>query len=106
MGPALSRRAACLGGLAAATLPFTVARAAAWPERTITLGHGFAAGGNADVTARIIAERLAARLGQSVVVEPKPGAGGRISGAHTAKATPDGYTLGILPGGHAIAAAL
>src|SRR5688572_27596259 len=107
MGPALMRRTVCLGGLAAATMPFTVpARAAGWPERNITIGHGFAAGGNADVTARIIAEPLGARLGQAVVVEPKPGAGGRISAAHTAKAAPDGYTLGILPGGHAIAAAL
>jgi tripartite-type tricarboxylate transporter receptor subunit TctC len=106
-GPALSRRATCLGGLAAATLLLSAtARAAAWPERAITLGHGFAAGGNADVIARILAEQLAVRLGQPVVVEPKPGAGGRISAAHTAKAAPDGYTLGILPGGHAIAAAL
>jgi tripartite-type tricarboxylate transporter receptor subunit TctC len=107
MGPALTRRTVCLGGLAAATMPFTVpARAAGWPERNITLGHGFAAGGNADVTARIIAEPLGARLGQALVVEPKPGAGGRLSATHTAKAVPDGYTLGILPGGHAIAAAL
>jgi tripartite-type tricarboxylate transporter receptor subunit TctC len=106
MSPALSRRAVCLGGLAAAAFPLPAARAAAWPERTITLGHGFAAGGNADVTARIVAEQLATRLGQPVVVEPRPGAGGRISAAHTAKAAPDGYTLGVLPGGHAIAAAL
>jgi tripartite-type tricarboxylate transporter receptor subunit TctC len=107
MAFALSRRAVCFGSLAACTLPFAAtARAAGRPERAITLGHGFAAGGNADVTARIIAERLAPRLGQALVVEPKPGAGGRVSAGITAKAAPDGYTLGILPGGHAIAAAL
>jgi tripartite-type tricarboxylate transporter receptor subunit TctC len=104
MGPTLSRRAV-LGGLGAAAFAHRAA-AGAWPERPITLGHGFAAGGNADVISRIVAEGLAARLGQPVVVEPRPGAGGRISAAHTAKAAADGYTLGILPGGHAVAAAL
>ncbi len=101
----VSRRAVIVGGLAATALPYS-ANAAAWPERPITLGHGFAAGGNADVTARIIAEHLATRLGQSVVVEPKAGAGGRISAGHTAKSAPDGYTLGILPGGHPISSVL
>jgi tripartite-type tricarboxylate transporter receptor subunit TctC len=105
MGPALSRRAALIGGLAAATFPYH-ARAAAWPERSILLVHGFGPGGNADVVARIVAEQLTARLGQPVVVEPKPGAGGRIAAAHAARAAADGYTLAVLPGGHAIAAAM
>ena len=70
------------------------------------LVHGFGAGGNADVISRIVAERLAARLGQPVVVEAKTGAGGRIAAAYTAKAPADGYTLAVLPGGHAIAAAM
>src|SRR5262245_43364707 len=73
MGLALSRRGVLLGGLAAAATPFgRDAAAAAWPERSILLAHGFGAGGNADVTARIVAEPLAVRLGQPVVVEPKP----------------------------------
>jgi tripartite-type tricarboxylate transporter receptor subunit TctC len=80
--------------------------AAAWPERTITLLHGFGAGGNADVTARVVAERLAAHLGQSVVVEAKPGAGGRVAAGFATRAPADGYTLFMLPGGHAAAAAL
>ncbi len=80
--------------------------AAAWPERPITLVHGFGAGGNADVTARVVADRLTAHLGQSVVVEPKPGAGGRIAAGVIAKAANDGYTLFMLPGGHAASAAL
>ena len=64
---------ALIGAMCAgAVLPSTAA--AAWPERPITLLHGFGAGGNGDLTARVVAERLSARLGQSVVVEPKPGA--------------------------------
>jgi tripartite-type tricarboxylate transporter receptor subunit TctC len=79
---------------------------ATWPERTITLVHGFGAGGNADVTARVVAERLQALLGQNVVVEPKPGAGGRAAAGIIARAPADGYTLFMLPGGHAASAAL
>jgi tripartite-type tricarboxylate transporter receptor subunit TctC len=79
---------------------------AAWPERPITLLHGFGAGGNADVTARVVAERLAERLGQKVVVEPKPGAGGRVAAGFIARAAADGYTLFMLPGGHAAGAAM
>jgi tripartite-type tricarboxylate transporter receptor subunit TctC len=80
--------------------------AAAWPERPISLVHGFGAGGNADVTARVVADRLAAHLGQTVIVEPKPGAGGRVAAGLIARAPADGYTLFMLPGGHAAAAAL
>lgn len=90
--------------LVAAALPYTAY--AAWPERPITLVHGFGAGGNADVTARVVAERLQALLGQNVVVEPKPGAGGRAAAAVIARAPADGYTLFMLPGGHAASAAL
>lgn len=103
MGQTLSRRAV-LGGLGAAA--FARPAAAAWPERPITLVHGFGVGGNADVISRIVAERLAARLGQPVVVEAKTGAGGRIAAAYAARAPADGYTLAVLPGGHAIAAAM
>ena len=104
MAPTLSRRAV-LGGLGAAAFAHPTA-AAGWPERPITLVHGFAAGGNADVISRIVAEHLTARLGQPVVVEAKTGAGGRIAAAFAAKAPADGYTLAVLPGGHAIAAAM
>ena len=85
---------------------FPSGAAAAWPERPITLLHGFGAGGNADVTARVVADRLSAHLGQSVIVEPKPGAGGRVAAGAIAKAAADGYTLFMLPGGHAASAAL
>ena len=104
MGPTLSRRAVMVGLGAAAFAPGAAARA--WPERPIVLVHGFGVGGNADVISRIVGERLTARLGQPVVVEAKTGAGGRIAATHAAKAPADGYTLAVLPGGHAIAAAM
>ncbi len=85
---------------------FPVLAAAAWPERAITLVHGFGGGGNIDTVARIIAERLSARLSQSVVVEARAGAGGRIAAAQVARTAPDGYTLIVLAGGHAVTAAM
>ena len=101
-----TRRTILVTGAAAAVLPSAVAHSGNWPERTIRIVHGFGAGGNADIIARIIADGLSRRLRQSVIVEPKPGAGGRIAAAHTAKAPADGYTLAVLPGGHAIAPAM
>jgi tripartite-type tricarboxylate transporter receptor subunit TctC len=76
-----------------------------WPSRTITIIHGFAAGGPSDVVARIIADGLAKALGQPVIVEPRPGASGTSAAAQIARAVPDGYTLGVIPSGHASAAA-
>jgi tripartite-type tricarboxylate transporter receptor subunit TctC len=100
----LNRRQAFLGMASAAVL--TTPALAAWPDRPVTILHGFAAGGNADVVARIIGEALGRRLKQSFVVEPKPGAGGTIAAGLIARANPDGYTLGILPGGHSVSAAI
>src|SRR5580698_9533475 len=94
-----------LGGLAAG---FAAGRARAepdWPTRTITIIHGFAAGGPSDVVARLLADGLSRALGQSVIVEPRPGASGTTAAAQIARAMPDGYTLGVIPSGHASAAA-
>ncbi len=66
---------------------------AAYPERPVHIILSTSPGGGADVTLRLLAPRLAQRLGQSVVVENKPGASGMIADAYVARAAPDGYTL-------------
>jgi tripartite-type tricarboxylate transporter receptor subunit TctC len=67
--------------------------AAAWPDRPVRVIVPFAAGGNADVIARLLQPRLQERLGQPVVVENRPGAGGSVGAQAVARAQPDGYTL-------------
>jgi tripartite-type tricarboxylate transporter receptor subunit TctC len=78
---------------------------AGWPSRTITIFHGFPAGGPSDVVARLIADGLQKALGQPVIVEPRTGASGTTAAAFVARAAPDGYTLEVIPSGHASAAA-
>ena len=73
---------------------------------TITMMHGFTPGANVDIVARLIADQLGKRLNRQIVVEPRPGAGGTTSAAAVARADPDGTTLTILPGGHAVSAAI
>lgn len=101
---ALTRRTVLAGLTTLAAVP---ARPnPAWPNRPITLVHGFVAGGATDVVARILAEGLTRRLGQQVVVDPRPGASGTAAAGHVARAVPDGHTLIAIPGGHATAEAL
>src|SRR5580698_6258765 len=64
-----------------------------YPSRPIHLVVGFAAGGGNDIFARLVADKASQILGQTVVVENKPGAGGRLSAEYVSNQTPDGYTL-------------
>ena len=79
--------------------------AATWPERTIRIVLPFPAGGTSDVVARLLAERLSVSLGQSVIVESKPGANGIIASDFVAKAT-DGHTFLFASASHASNASL
>lgn len=99
-------RSAIAGLIVGLMLTATAVAEDNYPSRPITLVHGFAAGGNADVIARIVADGLSQRLGKPVIVESRAGAGGTIASDHVAKATPDGYTLIMLTGGHSTAGAL
>jgi tripartite-type tricarboxylate transporter receptor subunit TctC len=99
----ITRRAVVGGITALAAGP--VRAQAKWPSRTITIVHGFPAGGPSDVIARLVANGLQKALGQPVIVEPRPGASGTTAAAFVARAAPDGYTLMVIPSGHASAAA-
>ena len=80
--------------------------AQAWPARPVTIVVGFAPGGNIDGVARSIGPALSETLGQPVVIENRPGAGGNIGSALVARANPDGYTLLLMSKGHAASASL
>ena len=90
----ISRRT-LLTSLAAAPFVSLLPRAAwaAYPDHPIRLIVPFAAGGNADFVARIVAEGMSRALGQSIVVESRAGAGGSLGADLVAKSPPDGYTL-------------
>ena len=82
-------------GAAALPAASRLARAQSYPSRQITMIVPFAAGGPADTVGRILAERMRTSLGQTVVIENVPGAGGSIGVGRVARAAPDGYTFGM-----------
>lgn len=77
-----------------------LAHADSWPDRPIRMVVPFSPGGPADLLGRIAAQAITESLGQTVVVENKPGAAGNIGVDAVAKAAPDGYTLGVVPVGN------
>ncbi|MPS29447.1 tripartite tricarboxylate transporter substrate binding protein [Pigmentiphaga sp.] len=82
-----------VAAMVASLLSPAVAREAAYPAKPISLLVGFAPGGSGDFVARAIAQYLGPVLGQTIVVENRPGANGLVAATHAAAAKPDGYTL-------------
>lgn len=78
------------------------AQAPAWPTKPVRFVVAFAPAGPADIIARLLGQKLGETLGQSVVVENKPGAGGSVASAQVARAEPDGYTFLINTSSYAV----
>jgi tripartite-type tricarboxylate transporter receptor subunit TctC len=83
-------------GAAALPAASRIARAQTYPTRPVRLIVGFAAGGPTDITARLIGQYLSERLGQPIIIENRPGAGGNIATEGAARAPADGYTLALV----------
>jgi tripartite-type tricarboxylate transporter receptor subunit TctC len=109
--PTITRRAfsaslAALPAAAALGAPFVARAQEKYPSRPVTIVLPFGAGGVADVTSRLAAERLGEKLGQRFVIENRPGAGGITAARAVLSAKPDGYRLGLVTNGTAISVAL
>ncbi|QQS13821.1 MAG: tripartite tricarboxylate transporter substrate binding protein [Rhodospirillales bacterium] len=105
--PRLVRRHLIKGSAAAWAVPGAASGQDSWPRRPIKLVVPFSAGGTTDFVARIFAPPMSGKLGQQIVVENKTGAGGTLGADAVAKASNDGYTMGIATvSTHAIAPAL
>jgi tripartite-type tricarboxylate transporter receptor subunit TctC len=94
------------GGAAALPTVSRFARAQSYPTRPVRLIIGYGPGGSADITARLMAQRLSERLGQPVIVESRPGAGSNTGTESVVRAAPDGYTLLLVAPANAINATL
>ena len=92
MRPIAASLLACLVGIA-------TAQAAPYPDRPIAIVVPFGKGTTADLVAAVVAEAVSKNIGQKVVVELKPGAGGGIAMEQVEKASPDGYTLAMITQG-------
>lgn len=99
VAPGISRRT-ILGAVLASPFATSVGAQAPWPQRTIRIIVPFPPAGSIDVLTRILAQRLQQKLGQSVVVENRAGAGGNIGLEAVAQSAPDGYTWGAAAVGH------
>ena len=84
--------AAALALLAAAALPSQAQAQSSWPEKPIRVLLPFPPGGPSDIVMRVAAEKMQAALGQPIVIDNKPGAGGNLGASEVARAAPDGYT--------------
>ena len=96
-----------LGFLAVVVLCFAAGVSAQnYPTKPIHVIVGFGPGGVADLTCRVVAQKLSAQLGQQILIENRPSAGGIVAAEAVAKAAPDGYTLLLMSNGNAVSASL
>jgi tripartite-type tricarboxylate transporter receptor subunit TctC len=89
-----------VGALLALVIFSSAAAAQDYPSRPIKFMHGFPPGGNVDIIARLLGNEMSKGLGQSIVVEPKPGVAGSLAAEAVARSDPDGYTLLVVPSAH------
>ncbi len=100
----LTRRGLVIGAVALGATRDAAAQE--WPQRSIRMIVSFGPGGGADIVGRIVAQAMQDKLGQPVVIENRPGAGGTLGNEAVARADKDGYTLGIMTAGQIIAAVM
>ena len=106
MGTVAWRTLACAAFITAASVALAQSGSAKWPTRPVRLVHGFISGGSVDITARLLAGHMTDALGQQVIVDGRPGAGGTTGASIVSRSTPDGYTLFLMASGHATSPAL
>ena len=99
MQAGLNRRAVLLSAAGSVAMAAGARAQGAFPSKPIRIVHGYSAASNPDTIARVISPSLIETLGQSVIVEPKPGAGERIAAQYLMSQPPDGYTLYLITGG-------
>ena len=98
----MNRRHLICAALLVASAAAAPAQTLDWPKQPIKVIVPFTSGSGTDIVARAVAERLAIALGQPVVIDNKPGAGGTIAANQVAKSAPDGYTLLVHSSGHVV----
>jgi tripartite-type tricarboxylate transporter receptor subunit TctC len=91
---------AALGALLMLVALASAATAQDYPNRPIKFMHGFPPGGNVDIIARLLGNEMSKGLGQSIIVEAKPGVAGSLAAEAVARSEPDGYTLLMVPSAH------
>src|SRR5689334_17402350 len=106
MKPSRRRFLQLASGAVALSASPRLARAQAWPNRPVKLIIGYTPGGSADLTARLMGQWLSEKLGQSFVIENRPGGGTNIATEAVLRAAPDGYTLLLVAPANAINATL